>query len=191
MKTAAEGTVEGLKKVKSLGDLYTPPKEPTWTNDLIRQALLPGYQFTAGYHITKRKLKKRREKREKAKDENKNEDESKDAAYVQGFMAKCAEHGVDPEALVKHAARGARIVALLKRLGLLGGKLGKSVDMTHHTGGFRVADLIRNKVTGARPTQGLLGATRPYLDKLDDVVGADREILSGQTSLARLIRGIR
>ena len=29
-----------------------------------------------------------------------------DEAYVQGFMAKCAEHGVDPEALVKQAVGG-------------------------------------------------------------------------------------
>jgi hypothetical protein len=32
--------------------------------------------------------------------------------YVQGFMAKCAETGVDPEELVKQAARGSQLLKL-------------------------------------------------------------------------------
>ena len=36
-------------------------------------------------------------------------------AYIQGFIDKCAEYGVDPEALMKEAQRGAQIGKLLNR----------------------------------------------------------------------------
>jgi hypothetical protein len=42
--------------------------------------------------------------------------------YVQGFIQKCAEAGVDPEELVKRAARGDQAYGLLKLLGIRGEK---------------------------------------------------------------------
>jgi hypothetical protein len=37
-------------------------------------------------------------------------------AYARGFLTKCAEHGVDPEQLLKEAARGDQLLKALTRM---------------------------------------------------------------------------
>jgi len=137
-----------------------------------------------------------------------------DAEYLQGFISKCAEHGVDPEALVKQAKLG-KVTPVLKRLmQLLSGSKAKQLNRN-----FKnlksVSDAAKHPLSGGWTTQmGPFGVSGKMLGKstyvpnsgvsrikrifepmanqyqgITDVAGRELTRETGKTQLARLLTG--
>ena len=114
-----------------------------------------------------------------------------DTAYVEGFMAKCAEHGIDPEALVKQAQLTSDYKR--QRSGRIGGTLGALLGLRT---GLRMADLPLSTIgEGGRAVgkgaigallAGLLGRSlgrmtvpKTQLERTSERVGDKAQDLSG------------
>lgn len=86
-------------------------------------------------------------------------------AYEQGFMEKCAEFGVDPDELVKEAARGEMAAKMLQRFkNFMGGstnllddyRLADAVNAPGVPGSNNLSDLIRGLLGGSDDVQKAL-----------------------------------
>jgi hypothetical protein len=105
-------------------------------------------------------------------------------AYIEGFVKTCEARGVDPAAVVKYAARGDRILRLLMSKGLRW-----PLDMTRHTGGFRIGDLVSSEYRIQPRSVGKHMTTGARFLRSSNMV--DDELLAGQHALAKLIKALR
>ena len=109
-------------------------------------------------------------------------------AYIRGFMDKCAEAGVDPEALVKLAGRGDQTQKLLRLLGIENHQI-----IMRNPGTWMYGDDIRvaaQRLKGQSPVGDKIAAKLLWqLKKLTTIEKIKRPSLESKLTDARAFHG--